>query len=430
MRRALPAFLFLAGIVVMILILLAYFPKYTGILFMFFVYLLFDAYLWTTIRKTRVTNILYWTPLLILLCSLLIALFVPFPNWNITLRTWIISLLFITFFARSVPIFFLLFADLLWILRGIKHMRRRFLPHFQVRRNKHILRAGWVIGGIVWMILLCGMIFWVFDFKVRTQTITLKDLPESFRGYKVVQLSDMHLGSWTSRSKLDEAVSIVNSLDPDIILVTGDMFTFTSREGEEFKDVLVKLKARDGILCVTGNHDYGEYIRWSADHTSQGEMDRMKAFYASLGWNLLMNESKTVARGNDTILFTGVENWGFERRFQRKANLTRALKGYEHIPTQILLSHNPTFWEMVVTGNYPEIDLTLSGHTHGGQIGWETSFGRFSMLNITRTTWAGEYRYMDPSGEEQILYVNRGLGTVSYAGRVGIRPEITLIILK
>jgi len=272
------------------------------------------------------------------------------------------------------------------------------------------------------------MIFWGHKLQVRTVEIPVKDLPRFFNRFRIVQISDLHLGSWNSKERLAEDVALVNLLDPDLVLVTGDLCDYCTADAVPFKNILARIRAKHGIYTVLGNHDYGDYMTWASPEAKEQNLADLCSFYRDLDWRLLRNEHQTIKRGTDSIVILGVENWGSISRFQRLADLPGALTGVEGVATKILLSHDPTFWDSIVSKQYPDIDLTFSGHTHGGQDGLESSSCQWSFVGYFYPRWAGLYS-LTP-GKPPYLYVNRGLGNIGYAGRIGIWTEITLVILR
>lgn len=440
MRKATTLIIFSLGALGLILILQGFFPKYHSLLIFLLFFLLTDLYLWTSVRRTLIAMkpifrypvvALYWLPIFLLVTLVIFGFIVPFLQWNLFLRTQLLSLFFITFLAKIIPILFLVLSDAANLLHGLIRRLKGESPAFILRRRHLMMLAGWITGAFVWIIMLFGMVIWVFDFNVRTVDVPMPNLPNSFNGFRIVQISDVHLGSWTSKVKLQEAVSIINSLKPDVILFTGDMFNYATADGDGFQPILTKLSARHGIISILGNHDYGDYIRWPSAQAKLENMEQLRVWYQNLGWNLLLNQSVILREGNDSIAIIGVENWGAEKRFQKRADMGRALAGVKGVPCKILLSHDPTHWDSIVSKKYPEIGLTLAGHTHGGQFGIETETMQWSPIEWIYQHWGGLYNNLKSApGSNQYLYVNRGLGTVGYSGRVGIRPEITLIILR
>ncbi len=439
MKRLLPLFLFIAGNVTLFLILYSFFPKYHGMLISLLTYLLMDLYLWWSVKRELnklktgwryIVQTLYWLPLILLVSLIVYAQFHSFITWNVAIRSWLVSLFFITFFSKLLPVVSLILADLIRIIRGYIRKGKGVTPAIPIDRDKWLLKTGWISGLLLWLTLFAGMIHWVYDFQVVERDIYLRKLPAGFDGYRIVHLSDLHLGSWTRKSELSEATHIVNSLKPDLIVVTGDVFNFSAYEGEEFVQILSTLHAPDGIFCVPGNHDYGDYVRWPTAFGKEMNRETMELFFRRCGWTLLRNESRIVQRQNDSLALLGVENWGDANRFQKLADIDAALRKTPGGLVRILLSHDPSYWEKIILpGNYT-IDLTLSGHTHGGQFGFRCRDQVFSPASLLSEYWLGHYSVTLDDGQPRQLYVNAGLGSVGYSGRVGIRPEITVLMLR
>jgi len=273
------------------------------------------------------------------------------------------------------------------------------------------------------------MVKWAHDFRVRHVSLNLRKLPSSFEGLRIVQISDLHLGSWASTDPIEEAVSIINDLDPDLVLFTGDLVNYSTSEAYRFREALSRIEARHGIYAILGNHDYGDYVNWNSEQEREENMVAMYRFFDEIGWKLLRNQHDILEIDQEMIALVGVENWSANPRFPRLGNLAKALGGTEGVPVKILLSHDPSHWEKEVSLNYPDIDITLSGHTHGFQFGVELKRFKWSIAQYVYKYWAGLYE-IEKHGNPQYLYVNRGLGMIGYPGRVGILPEITLITLN
>jgi predicted MPP superfamily phosphohydrolase len=436
--------LFASLLVVLSLILVisirAFMPKYSGMLLYFFFFLFFYGYLWFSVRRkikklsplTAIpATILYWMPVVMVFCLMVYNFFVPFLEWNLALRTYLQSFILMLFLAEFFPILTLIAADM---IRVIQYTVRLFIPGRKttlksIKRFKPLLITGWILGIVIFIMMTSGMIFWQFDFRVRQQTIILKELPPSFDGLKIVQISDVHLGSWGSKQQLQKAMDIINNLHPDVIFFTGDMFNYYTADGQGFDPILKTLRAPDGIYAIMGNHDYGDYITWPSMEAKHKNLEDLKLFYQNLGWKLLLNSNDILKRGTDSIAVIGVENWGATRRFQRLGDIAKAQKGTESMAIQLLLSHDPAHWDSIVRKKFPKIDVTFSGHTHGGQVGIDCCNIHWSPVIWVSRLWSGLYKNPD-SEIPQYLYVNQALGNIGYAGRIGILPEITLITLK
>ena len=218
---------------------------------------------------------------------------------------------------------------------------------------------------------------------------------------------------------------------PDLILFTGDLVNNTSDEMEEYMDVFNKLNAPLGVYSTLGNHDYGDYASWETQEEKDANLKKMLDIQSTLGWRLLMNEHVVLERGSEQIALLGIENWSAKARFPKYGKMQDAYSGAEKYPFKILMSHDPSHWKGEVLEKYTDIDLTLSGHTHGMQFGLEIPGLKWSPVQYVYKEWAGLYekQMADNNGKSQKLYVNRGFGFIGYPGRVGILPEITVIEL-
>lgn len=280
----------------------------------------------------------------------------------------------------------------------------------------NILGLACAVG---WLgISLYGIIFGWKKITVDEVSITSSKLPESFKGYRIVQLSDFHIGTYhDSPATVDRIVEKVNSLNPDLIVFTGDLVNSSSGEISEFKDILSRLKARDGIYSVLGNHDYCLYRDYTAPDSPEKELAKVISNESEIGWHLLRNESVRIKQGNDSIALVGVDNAG-GKRFTNQADLPKALKGLPENEFKILLSHDPSHWRREVLP-HSDIDLTLSGHTHAMQF----KIGKWSPSSWAYPEWGGLYT----EGNRK-LYVSTGIGE-NIAFRFGAYPQIVLITL-
>jgi len=290
--------------------------------------------------------------------------------------------------------------------------------------KKWFLVPGMVLGLLFFISFGMGMVRGRTNVKVFRETIKIKNLPDSFNGLNIVQLSDIHLaGFYRHPGYIRKVVAMVNELEPDLICFTGDMVHNFSEEVDPFTEILKELSAPLGKVAILGNHDYGAYFSWGSKEEEAANLDRVKAQIRASGFDLLLNEHRNISLNGDSLAIIGVENWG-KPPFPQLGDLSKAMSGLDPDHIKILLSHDPSHWDLQVNER-EDIDLTLSGHTHGMQFGFEIGKFRWSPSKWAYKHWAGLY------GENgQQLYVNRGLGYTGFPGRVGIRPEITLLILQ
>jgi predicted MPP superfamily phosphohydrolase len=292
-------------------------------------------------------------------------------------------------------------------------------PNIQLLKN-----IGAIVALLIFVFTFYGIIHGRYHYKVNNIQLEYSNLPKAFDGFRIVQISDWHIGSYYGKpDRIEEAVQKINSLKPDLLVFTGDLVNNLSSEVDEFMISLQKLEAKHGVYSVLGNHDYGEYVSWENDEEKNINLRQLKEKEEQAGFNLLLNESAIIEVKGEKIALVGVENWGLPP-FPQHGNLKKAMKNCDSIPFKILLSHDPSHWDAEVKGK-TNVDLTLSGHTHGMQFGFILKNFKWSPVKLKYPRWAGLYNHSD-----QKLYVNVGIGFIGFPGRVGIRPEIAVIELK
>lgn len=295
--------------------------------------------------------------------------------------------------------------------------------HFPSRR-KFISQMAIGVAAIPFISLLYGMYKGKYNFKVLTYTLYFEGLPEAFDGYKITQISDIHSGSFDNKKKVEYAVNLVNEQQSDIILFTGDMVNNKATEMLQWKSIFSKLKAKDGMFSVLGNHDYGDYVKWNTPDDKNSNLNDLIEIQKEIGFDLLMNESRFLEKNGQRIAIIGVENWG--KGFKQNGDLNKEVSNIKASDFKILMTHDPSHWEEEVINNHYHYHLTLSGHTHGMQFGIEIpGWIKWSPVKWRYKYWAGIYKE-----KGQYINVNRGFGVLAYPGRVGIWPEITVIELK
>ncbi len=293
-----------------------------------------------------------------------------------------------------------------------------------ISRAKFITQVGLGVGGIMFGSFLYGVTKGKFAFRVLREKMTFSNLPKAFDGLKIVQISDLHLGSFLDDIEpIERAIRMINNLKPDYILFTGDMVNNHAEEALPWIDVFKKLKAKEGVFSVFGNHDYADYGDYSPEEKRES-IASLKDTQKKMGFRLLEDETVELERDGEKISLIGVHNWG--KGFHQVGDLKKAMSNTNPDHFKLLMSHDPTHWEEQVRGK-ENIDLTFSGHTHGMQMGIEIpSLGiKISPARLIYKRWAGLY-----TEDKQHLYINRGFGVMAFPGRVGIAPEITLIELK
>jgi predicted MPP superfamily phosphohydrolase len=293
---------------------------------------------------------------------------------------------------------------------------------FKGRQSKAVNIVGTLIGALLFVAMWWGALVNRFDYQVKDVVVTDENLPAAFNNYSIVQISDLHLGTYNDTTYISRVVDKVNALKPDLILFTGDIVNRNTAELKPFVKVLSRLHAKQGVYSILGNHDYGDYEDWSSPKEKAENMQLLKDLQAKMGWTMLNNAHQALTVGSDTIMLIGVENIG-DAPFPTYGNLTEAYPNVGDKHFKILMSHNPAHWTSAIKDNENcNIALTLAGHTHAMQI---EAFG-VSPAYFRYRTWGGTYN--DELNHR--LYVNIGIGTVGFPARIGATPEITHFTLK
>lgn len=292
-------------------------------------------------------------------------------------------------------------------------------------RRKFVSQVALMVAMIPFTSLLYGMTKGKYNFKVIRQTIFFPDLPDSFDGTTITQISDVHSGSFDNPDKISYAIDLINEQKSDIILFTGDIVNTHADEMHPWVNTFRKIETPAlGKYSVLGNHDYGEYVDWPSEKAKEENFKAIKDLHRQIDFKLLLNEHVKIKKGEDEIALVGVENWGV--KFRQAGDLHKASEGLTQNDFKILMSHDPSHWDAEVKKHDKHFHLTLSGHTHGLQFGIEIpGIIKWSPIEYVYKQWAGLYEEMG-----KYIYVNRGFGFHAYPGRVGIWPEITVIELK
>lgn len=373
----------------------------------------------------------YWTLSVLAIVILLLLPYLHFDKQMKFIRTTLFALIAGLFFAKLIAALFFLIDD---IRRGIQWVAGKlFFAKTEgedmqsgegISRSVFLSWAGMIAGSGLFGSLIYGFGN-KYRYQVKRVKLSYNNLPAAFKGLKVVQISDIHSGSFTNKKAVMKGVQKILNEKPDLILFTGDLVNNVAEEMNDYMDVFDKLKAPLGVYSTLGNHDYGDYVHWDSVEEKKANLEKLKQVHAKLGWRLLMNEHVALEKGAEKIALIGIENWSSKARFTKYGDMQKAYAGSESYPFKILMSHDPSHWKSEVLKQYPDVDLTLSGHTHGMQFGVEIPGLKWSPVQYVYKEWAGLYEK-----DAQKLYVNRGYGFIGYPGRVGILPEITVLELS
>lgn len=340
---------------------------------------------------------------------------------------WTFGILLIIFVPKLMISFFMLLEDIFRIFAGTYFKLSDTNPSadFLPERRGFLSKITLGIAAIPFFSLLYGVTYGKYNFKVIKQPVGFADLPDSFDGFKIMQLSDIHCGSFDDPEKIEYAIDLINEQDFDVLVFTGDLVNTHAEEMEPWIETFKRIKKpMYGKLSVLGNHDYGEYVNWPTEADKKANFEAIKELHPRLGFDLLMNESVEIRKGIDKISIVGVENWG--HNFKQAGDIVKATEGLTTEDFKVVLTHDPTHWEYELKNHPKNFHLTLSGHTHGMQFGIEIpGFLKWSPVQFIYKQWAGLY-----DNAQRYIYVNRGFGFHAYPGRVGIMPEITILELK
>ena len=290
---------------------------------------------------------------------------------------------------------------------------------FQATGIEIFRQIGWILSGLLFLGILVGIFYGRWNWKTHRVQLSFPHFPEELESLKIVQISDIHVGSFfNNHGKVNKAIDQINDLDADYVFFTGDLVNNTAAEMEGWEPIFSRIQAKKGKFSILGNHDYGDYVRWEADDHKVQNLKTLIDKHREIGFTPLLNESIQL---EENIWLLGVENWG-KAPFRQSGKLAHTLNGVPESALKILLSHDPSHFDLQVLDT--NIDLTLSGHTHGMQFGIERFGIKWSPVSLRYKKWAGLYQV-----GQQFLYVNRGFGYLGFPGRVGIYPEITEITI-
>ena len=337
---------------------------------------------------------------------------------------WAMGLLLTTLIPKLFIVFPMFLEDIVRVFRKLISYLSSGETKPLAGRRKFISQLALGLAAIPFAGFLYGVIRGKHNYKVLKYQLSFSDLPAAFDGFTITQISDIHSGSFTDKEKIAYGVDMINEQRSDMILFTGDLVNNKAEEMDDWIPVFAKLKAPSGKYAILGNHDYGDYIDWESDTDKQVNFQAVKDVHPKIGFDLLCNEHRYIEKDGQRIALIGSENWG--RGFKKEGDLALATKHVRQEDFKILMTHDPSHWDAEVKENEFNYHLTLSGHTHGLQMGIEIpGFFRWSPSQYVYKQWAGLY---EQAG--RFLNVNRGFGYHAFPGRVGIWPEVTVIELK
>ena len=381
-------------------------------------------------RARQGVFIIYWAVSFLTIATMLSFPYIQFLQTSKLFRNYVFAILMGLFLAKLIGSLFFIADD---VRRGALLLMNKIFPlsgaQYMGTEGQGIPRStflSWLglgLGGTLFGTLLFGFGN-KYNYQVKKIKLKFNNLPDAFKGMRMVHISDIHSGSFQDIRAVNKGIDLILKQQVDLIVFTGDLVNDRATEMGSYQNSFGRLTAPLGVFSTLGNHDYGDYVQWPTAQAKIDNLEALKKVHANMGWRLLMNEHVVLEKNGEKIALLGIENWGAKARFPKYGKMDLAYPGTENIPFKILLSHDPSHWDAQILPEYPGIDLMLSGHTHGMQFGIENPYFKWSPVQWMYKQWAGLYEQ-----GKQKLYVNRGYGFIGYPGRVGILPEITVIEL-
>ena len=403
------------------------------------VMLLLDAYVFQAVKavsysaspKTKsIIIFIYWTISIIVVIGFMLFVFTGPDFLPKKVRTYLFATVIGLFLAKFLAIVFFLVDDIRRLIQLIagklffKNTEGEIISEGGISRSVFLSWLGLATGSTLFGSLIYGFSN-KYNYQVKRISLQFDNLPSSFKGLKIIHFSDVHSGSFTNKEAVIHGVEKIIAEKADLIIFSGDLVNDKATEMEDYMDVFNRIKAPMGVYSSFGNHDYGDYVNWPQNGiTKEQNLKNLAIIHAKLGWHLLMDEHVAIEKNGESFALIGIQNWSAKARFPKYGNMAKAYSGTEKYPFKILISHDPSHWDAQVRPQYSDVDLTLSGHTHGMQFGVEIPGFKWSPVQYVYKEWDGLYE----EGKQK-LYVNPGYGFIGYPGRVGILPEITVIEL-
>jgi len=346
-----------------------------------------------------------------------------------SLRRFIVVSISIIYFSKIFGVLTLLIDD---VVRAGQWVFYKLFPTMKpepsssegISRSEFMAKASLLAVAVPMAAFSFGIASGAHNYRLRRRVIKLANLPKQFDGITIGQLSDIHSGSFFSRKGVKKGIDLLLGEKPDMVFFTGDLVNDVASEVKDYKDLFAKVKAPLGVYSTLGNHDYGDYRSWSSVEQKKQNLADLIQSHKEMGWDILLNENRSIKVDGQEIAIIGVENWG-AGRFSKYGDLEKAYEGIQNKPVKLLLSHDPSHWDAQIRPDFQDIDVTFAGHTHGFQFGVEIGDFRWSPSKYIYKQWADLHQEGN-----QYLYVNRGFGFIGYPGRIGILPEVTIVELQ
>ena len=379
----------------------------------------------------RIAYIVYWSLSSITYIALLVLVIKGYSNWHGWSKNVIVGLAQAIFIGKLLVLPFLLVDDLFRLFRWVFSLFGTSSHDMQpkgISRLQFLSRVGLAVGSLTIGSFIYGIFRGAFNYQIKRIPLKIPNLPTEWKGTKILQISDMHIGSFANDEPVRKIVELINKEQADFVFFTGDIVNYATKELVPYVDILKGITAKTKVYSILGNHDYGMYIQWDTEAERTENLHKLIEIQKNkLGWDLLLDENRILEKNGKTLAIIGVQYIGHSLSFGKIGNLDKAYNGAENADVQLLLSHDPSHWDAEVSQieKYKNIHATFAGHTHGFQFGIEIPGFKWSPSQYVYPHWAGLYA----NKKQQQLYVNRGIGFLGYPGRLGISPEITMFTL-
>lgn len=396
-----------------------------------------DYYVWQAFRTAiqnssnqiqLITRYGYWGFTSLIIAGIWVYNYLPLSFWKNEIRIIFLAIITISVITKLFVIIFLLIEDITRFIRwSFQNAKMRLsqgkYTSDNINRSEFLSKVALAVGSIPAATFAFGIISGAHDYRVEKISLKIPNLPKAFKGLRIAQVSDIHTGSFFNKTAVKGGVEMMMREKADVIFFTGDLVNNEAKEVKDYFEIFSKLKAPFGVFSTLGNHDYGDYVRWSSPTAKKQNLKDLMQAHKLMGYDLLLDEHRFIEESGEKLAIIGVQNIGVGR-FPWYGNLQKAYAGTEDATTKLLLSHDPSHWNAEVTKKFKDIDVAFAGHTHGSQFGVKIGQFKWSPAQYIYKQWAGLYQ----EGEQQI-YVNRGYGYLGYPGRVGMPPEITVFTL-
>jgi len=367
----------------------------------------------TTVFHAPLLHKIYWYIDVLMLLGVFMLIFFRRQGRDIQRLAGDLATTFLLIFIPK------LFTFPILLIEDVIRLLQAFPP-----RNIYVSELVLTLAMLILFFITFGLTRGRHLYQVREETLSFPDLPDAFDGFKITQISDIHSGSLSDINGVRKGIALANAQHSDLLLFTGDLVNNKAAEMESWISDFSLLKAPFGKFSVLGNHDYGDYLQWNNDELKAANLNRLKEIHQEMGFKLLMNESVAIQKKGASIALIGIENWG-KGGFHQYGDLSKATSQLSIDSFKILMSHDPSHWDLVTLAHNQHVHLTFAGHTHGMQFGIELFGFKWSPIQYFYKQWAGLYQK-----QGKYLYVNRGFGYHGLKGRIGVWPEITVITLK